>query len=216
MKELKQCVAVKDMEIGKRDKILNALKQKERIRENVIRELKAEVNKLSEGRSLQNVNKNTCCRTGTGGRRDHVVSAAPGSMEEIFVRPYAKYFSLEFKSETTKRDMCPYRRKADISEQMGGKPKTITSKGSSAVLVEVASVQQSRRIREVKTVLERECEVREHALYNGRKGLVYINNNDLTDMESFRKGPMEVYPIIDIQKATWIKPRRATTHAVII
>ena len=168
VKELKQCVAVKDMEIGKRDKIINELKQKEQIRENVIRELKAEVRKMSEGKTLQNANKNAGRRTGIGGRRDDVASAAPGTMEDIFGRPYAKYFSLEFKSETIKRDMCPYRMEADISEQMGGKPKTITSKSPSAVLVEVASEEQSRLIREVKTVLERECEVKEHSLYNGR------------------------------------------------
>ena len=128
VKELKQCVAVKDMEIGKRHKIISELKQKEQIRENVIRELKAEVRKMSECKTLQNANKNAGRRTGIGGRKDNVASAAPGTMEDIFGRPYAKYFLLGFKSDTIKRDLCPYKMETDISEQMGGKPKTILVK----------------------------------------------------------------------------------------
>ena len=108
--------------------------------------MKADVSNISEGKALQNAKKTAGRRTETGGRRDHVASVAPETMKDIFGRPYAKYFSLEFKSETTKRDMCPYRMEADISEQLRGKPKTITSKGPSAVLVEVASEEQSRQL----------------------------------------------------------------------
>ena len=52
--------------------------------------------------------------------------------------------------------------------------------------------------------------MKEHTLFNGSKGLIYINNNDLSDLESFKQGLKEIYPIIDIERATWIKPRYPT------
>ena len=72
---------------------------------------------------------------GTGGRRDNVARAALATLRGIFGRPCAKYFSLDFKSETIKRNMGLCGIEADISERMGKKPKTITSIGPLAVVV---------------------------------------------------------------------------------
>ena len=53
-------------------------------------------------------------------------------------------------------------------------------------------------------------------MYNGRKILIYIDNYDLTTIDSLNEGLAEVYPIIDVQRATWIKPRNSTSQAILI
>ena len=41
--------------------------------------------------------------------------------------------------------------------------------------------------------------------------MIYIHNNDLTDIASFKTGLQEHYPVTDIARATWIKTREVTT-----
>ena len=77
------------------------------------------------------------------------------TMEDIFGRPFAIYFILQFSSEGEKRDMCPFQIEADLGKQIGVTPRSITSRGATALLVEVASEEQTQRLRKVETVLDR-------------------------------------------------------------
>ena len=63
---------------------------------------------------------------------------------------------------------------------------------------------------EVQEVLDEACCVREHATFNGKTAVIYIYNNDLTDMNSFTEGLQEHYPITSITRATWIKAGQPT------
>ena len=114
------------------------------------------------------------------------------TMEGIFGRPFARYFILQFSSEGEKRDMCPFHTEADLGKQIEATPISITSRGATALLVEVAGEERSQRLSKEKNVLDKECTVKEHTLFNGSKGLIYINNNDLRDLESFKQSLKEI------------------------
>ena len=80
-------------------------------------------------------------------------------MEDRFGRAFARYFLAGFKKEEIKREMFPYEMEKDLCKQLGGQPRAITSKGSAVILVEVASEEQNKRMRGVKTVLSKKCVV---------------------------------------------------------
>ena len=64
---------------------------------------------------------------------------------------------------------------------------------------------------EVKEIMGDACCVCEYATFNGKEALIYIQNNNLTDMSSFTEGLQEHYPITSITIATWIKAGQLTT-----
>ena len=129
---------------------------------------------------------------------------------------YVRYFSVRLENEEIKREMRSYEIEKDISKQLGSQPNAITSKGPAVILVKVASEVQSKRMRGVTTVLSKGCVVSEYAMYNERKGLIYIDHYDLANIDSFKEGLAEVSPIFGVQRATWIKSRKETGQAVII
>ena len=46
--------------------------------------------------------------------------------------------------------------------------------------------------------------------------MIYIDNYPLANIDSFKEGLAEVNSIVDAQRATWIKPRKQTSQAVLI
>ena len=49
-----------------------------------------------------------------------------------------------------------------------------------------------------------------------KKALISIQNNDLRDLASFQVGLQSVFPIINVQRANWIKPRKPTTFPILV
>ena len=45
-------------------------------------------------------------------------------------------------------------------------------------------------------MLCKKCVVSEYAMHNGKKELIYIDNYDLANIDSFKEGLAEVYSII--------------------
>ena len=82
-----------------------------------------------------------------------------------------------------------------------------------SIIVEVANEQQSKNIRNVRETMGSKCGSRAHVVFNSKKGLIYIQNNDLA---SFQAGLQRVYPIIDVQRANWIKPRKPTSIPILV
>ena len=189
------------------------MKLKERIRDNVIRDQKAE---LRENGADYRRGKCLGHQAQEVRRKQSSSNRELGIMEDIFDGAYARYFSVGFEKEEIKREMCSYEMEKDISEQRGGQPRAITSKGSAVILVEVASEGQSKQMRGVTTVLSKKCVVSEYAMCNGRKRLIYIDNHDLANIDSFKEGLAEVYPIIDVPRVTWIKPTKPTRQSILI
>ena len=181
----------------------------------------AELNKVN----LASVNGNRSSsemakEVGSGGVRNkkrQKMEEQRATMAEVFLgEAFAKYFIISFTRENCKRQMCPFALEEELSRKIGGRPKVISESGPSALQVETASKNQSERILEVKEILGEACCVREHATFNGKKALIYIHNNDRTDMSSFTEGLQEHYPITSITRATWIKARQPTTIPLLL
>ena len=196
----------KEAEIAEQAKKIASLEEKGREREGIIRELEQRI-AVSKGRSPQRKQANH------GGREAR--SLTNMALEELFERPFNRYFTMQIKNDE-KKSMCPFEMERDIAAQIGGKPKSIRKQGQSGLLVEVATESQSTSIMTLTTVLGKECSIKEHASFNGKKAIIYVYNNSLTNIESFKQGLRKVYPVGDVQRATWIKPRDANCQALLL
>ena len=65
-------------------------------------------------------------------------------------------------------------------------------------------------------ILDMECRVIVYDLYNGKKRLIYVTTNDLTDVKGIEGGLKEIYSITGIQQPKWIKAKQPTKQAMML
>ena len=109
--------------------------------------------------------------------------------------------------------MCPFAMEADIIEKIGEKPQWISSSGSASLKIEIEYEQQSTRIAELKTIIGKPCTVKQPPYFNGKRGLIYMHSNNIKDLKNFEEELKEVCPIVDIERAPWIKTLGETRQA---
>ena len=138
------------------------------------------------------------------------------SLEEIFKRqPFARFFNILFE-KNEKRKMCPFKIEQTLSDLMGAKPQSIRASGQDGLTVEVSSLQQAERIEKITELNGIKCSTKKHSFFNGSKGLIYLQNVTISDFHSFQQGLWDRYDVTEAIPATWIKPRKVTTQAIIL
>ena len=75
-----------------------------------------------------------------------------------------------------------------MEEYITRTPKRISGLGRDPFLIEVATKEESEKIRGKDTLLDKPCTTEVHNFFNGRKYLVYLYNTDINDLDSFRTG----------------------------
>ena len=60
------------------------------------------------------------------------------------------------------------------------------------------------------------CSVKEHSFYNECKGMIYVYNNEIIDVESIKEGLREEYSVANVEQANWIKPRQNGAKAYVL
>ena len=55
-----------------------------------------------------------------------------------------------------------------------------------------------------------------HDFFNVTKGIIYVDNSDINDMESFKEGLNMEYEVEEIVAATWMKPRNPIAKPFLI
>ena len=60
------------------------------------------------------------------------------------------------------------------------------------------------------------CITKEHGFFNESRGMIYIYNSEVDDMESFKKGLKEQYFVTSVTEAHWVKPRGQGAKAYVL
>ena len=60
------------------------------------------------------------------------------------------------------------------------------------------------------------CEITEHPKYNSTKGLIYVYEYDIDNIEDFRAGLQSNYNISEVQAAPFIKMKSEQARAFIL
>ena len=93
---------------------------------------------------------------------------------------------------------------------------SIRGGGKDGILVNVYSKNQSQKIMRVEQTAGVKCQVSEDTSLSNPRGLVFIQNDHITDLESFTAGVNEQCSVREIVKAGWIRPRNQNTEVYMI
>ena len=72
--------------------------------------------------------------------------------------------------------------------------------------VEITSREQGDKIKDIKEMDGFPCEICKHPKYNYIRGLIYVHEFDLENVEDFKNGLQGTYNV-DVRPATFIKTR---------
>jgi len=121
---------------------------------------------------------------------------------------FAKYIVLKFESIETKCSLCPYELKEKLNNSIGVTPKTISTMNNYAFLIECTNKLQAEKLLNVKEICGIACQTFKHKTFNHSKGLVYINEYDLSEPEDFLADLKENnYNIEEATVANFIKTK---------
>ena len=114
----------------------------------------------------------------------------------------------------TKRTVNPYDVLDKIRECTGKRAK-ISTLSRSSFLIEITEKDQAEKVMEITSVKQFNCTVNKYDRFNHKKGLIYVSEFDIENVEDFKQGLQENYSVIDVEKATFIKAREGTTAFIL-
>ena len=123
---------------------------------------------------------------------------------------FEKFFVLKL-DEGIKKTLNSFEEDEDITRTIGGTPKRISGLGRDSFLNEVSTKEESEKMRGKDTLLDKQCNIEIHVFYNGRKGLIYLYNTDINNLDSFRTGLLDEYEVSNVEQAKWIKNARGSS-----
>jgi len=214
---LMECIQLRDerliarnSQIEEKNKIIEQMKEEMAVRDGKIAELTAAVEKLSatlevRGKSEAGQAHNRLIDAPKS-KRINKKKEIPVTLDIFKSESFERHFTIEL-PPSTKRQINPFEIEKEISGRIGGTPKSIGSHGRNGILVEVRNKQQSEKIRSLATLCNLQCNTRSFTFYNETKGMIYIYNNEMDDIESFCAGLKEEYDLSSVIEANWIKAR---------
>ena len=124
-----------------------------------------------------------------------------------------RYYIIRF-SEEARRSVNPYAMIEKITEMTGIPPVKVMGNNRGAVTMEIE--RRYEKIRAIDKIDDIPCQVMMHPKYIYSKGLIYVYECDLEDMQAFKEGLQLHYDIVDVQQATFNKTKFPQTQAFIV
>ena len=128
---------------------------------------------------------------------------------------FARHFTITVRPED-KRKINPYELKKVIKTITGQYPESITTSGREAFAAKVTTREQSQKMVSTTRIGNVDCKVEKHKYFNQRKGLIFIYEFDLENIEEFMKGLQEEYNISTVEQVTFIKPKSPQTKVCLL
>ena len=134
------------------------------------------------------------------------------SMEEP-TGQYPRYINIEVQQDV-KRKINPYKLKNYLREVTGSTLK-ITTNNRKTFTVEAKNKSQSRLVLNLTEIDGHNCTVQPHPFFNFARGIIYIQEYDVDEIESFKEELCKNTNIRSLISAPFIKTRNPDTIALI-
>ena len=129
--------------------------------------------------------------------------------------PLARYYIFKF-TEESRRSVNPYSVIDKVKEVTGVNPKRVFGNNRTSLTAELCREMSEEQVKSITSVDGIPCEVSMHSRYNCIKGLIYVYEYDIENVEEFKSGLQSNYNISDVQPAPFIKTKSDQTHAFIV
>ena len=96
-----------------------------------------------------------------------------------------RYFAVTIEYPNLKRDLCLFKVEEHFKAALNGTQRKITNSGKNGFLMTVASKQQKERALKIDNVCRMKCITKQYGFFNESRGVIYIYNSEIEDMDSF-------------------------------
>jgi len=206
-------IIAKDCELKGKEEVISELKEKVDQSNVEIAKLSTDVEELSkqlkvrEAEATLQIQRLAEKRSDEQRKRRQKPVFTPVPLETLFRgETFERFFTVELPQDV-KRITNPFDLETDLASKIGGLPQSITSSGKDSLLVEVRNKSQSDLMKNVNSICNAHCVTRSYALFNERKGLIYVYNIEEDNVISFCEGLAEEYNLQSVQEAKWIHPK---------
>lgn len=129
---------------------------------------------------------------------------------------FPTHFTVAFSKENTPK-FSPWCLEKSIAQHIGAKPIIRSKYGSkNEYVVEVSTRKESDKILTMKTINGSPISISANAGLNLSKGLVYIDDYDMSDFDSYAGGLRERCGVVEAVEAKWIKTKSKTTKPLLL
>ena len=136
--------------VKEREETIESLKRDLKYREEEIERLRCEIQ--ANPNSSLTIRATSCTET-----RRNTERSRNREMQQLFGGVKGdRFYTVTFKEDGARRKLCPYKLKDDISSQLKGRPKAITSSGKNGVLIEVNMQEQVNSVKQLKNIMNKE------------------------------------------------------------
>jgi len=130
-------------------------------------------------------------------------------------RKFPTHFACTMSSRE-KRSFTPWSIEKCLSNELGSKPKSIRSRNDTEFIIEVEKHRDSLNISKIKKLNNIEVKIEECKNINQSKGLVFLSGQEPNNYQKYLEDIKKDQNLIQIEEATWIKPKNPKTKAIIM
>ena len=134
---------------------------------------------------------------------------------EASASQYTKFFNVTVNQEDTRR-INSYALRNAIKVLTGATLQSITTSGKDSFDIKVRNEEQSKKVVSLQKIGDIKCKVDRHRYYNQTKGLIYIHEFNIENIETFKNELQEEYSVANVELATFIKARNKETKVFIL
>ena len=127
---------------------------------------------------------------------------------------YNRFFRVSF-GDLKRRTVNPYSVLNCIAEKTGQKPLFLHGDGKFLTL-KVKNKEQADKVIQISKINEVNCTITPHPVFNTSKGLIFLQEFDVDNLEDFEAEMKDNYNVSKVEKADFIKCRNPETKAYIV
>ena len=117
---------------------------------------------------------------------------------------FPRYHIVKF-GEESRQSVNPYAILRKIKEITKKEPVTVTGNNRSSFTVKVVDKDQADKIQNIDEIEGFSCNIAPHPRFSYSKGIIYIHESDIEEIDEFKEYMREKYNIIDVQPAKFIR-----------
>lgn len=126
---------------------------------------------------------------------------------------YCRYVTINMESSIS--GTCPFKLEHHFKSKFGISRNNLRM-GKNKFIVKCINPQQYNKVLNTKTLFNVSCSATPHKFFNESKGLIYLNEYNITNFEPFVAGLAAPSKVTDAVHAQWIKPKNSNCQPVLL
>ena len=135
-------------------------------------------------------------------------------VKQISHEKYTKFLQLDF-GETPRRQVNPYAVKEELEKATGEKIKSISGSNKFKLTLHTSSAMQTEKCLVIKELAGVSCKIVPHFRFNTCKGLIFLRQCVIEDMQDFKSNLREQCDVESVEKADFIRTRPGVSAYIV-